>query len=165
VLKVGKKTQKGSKNRENISQINLRDDPHRFVSYYQNQVGGALPGFYGAPVMYGRGIGSLFSRLFRFVSPLVKSGFAIVKPHLKKAATNIASDVIGKAMTKISGSHQGVNNQEGSGVMVLSRRARKRPPGQRVWRSQILASRKKKKSVGRSKARGRKSAASKDIFS
>ena len=76
-------------------QINMRDDPHRFVNYYQNQVGGTLPGFYGAPVMYGRGIGSIFSKLFRFVAPLVKKGFAIAKPHLKTAATNIASDVIG----------------------------------------------------------------------
>lgn len=144
-----------------MSQINLRDDPHRFVHYYHNQVGGTLPGFYGAPVMYGRGIGAVFSRLFRFVSPLVKSGFALAKPHLKRAAANIATDVLGKAMNKISGSKEG---QEGSGIMVLSRRARTRPPGERAHNLQIRRALKRKKSNGRRKAKARNSVPSKDIF-
>lgn len=71
----------------------LREDPHRFVAYYKDQVGGALPVFYGAPMMYGRDIGSVFAKLFRFVSPLVKKGFALAKPYLKTAAANIATDV------------------------------------------------------------------------
>ena len=141
----------------------MRDDPHRFVNYYQNQVGGTLPGFYGTPVMYGRGIGSIFSKLFRFVTPLVKKGFAIAKPHLKTAATNIASDVIGKAMRRISGPAE-MGGQEGSGIMVLSRRPRKRPPGERVRGSQIQRVHKRKKSVGRIKPKGKKSARSRDIF-
>ena len=144
-------------------QINMRDDPHRFVNYYQNQVGGTLPGFYGAPVMYGRGIGSIFSKLFRFVAPLVKKGCAIAKPHLKTVATNIASDVIGKAVRRFSGPAE-MEGQEGSGIMVLSRRPRKRPPGKRVRGSQIQRVRKKKKSVARSNLKGRKSAQSRDIF-
>ena len=100
-----------------------RHDPQRFISYYENQVGGTLPGFYGSPVMYGRGIVSIFSRLFRFVSPLMKRGFAIAKPHLQTATKNIAS----QAMSKMSGS------QEGSGgIMILAQRPRKRPPGAHV---------------------------------
>nr|DAC81311.1 TPA_asm: cupiennin [Larimichthys croaker adintovirus] len=145
-----------------MEQVRLREDPHRFINYYESQVGGALPGFYGAPVMYGRGIGSIFSRLFRFVSPLVKKGFAIAKPHLKSAASNIASDVIKTAV----GSMTNRQNQEGSGgIMVLSRRQRRRPPGDRVFSlPNKRASHKRKKSVGRSKPKGRKSARSDDIF-
>lgn len=139
------------------------DDPHRFVQYYQDQVGGAISGFRGQNVMYGRGIGSIFSRLFRFVSPFIKTGFAIARPHLKKAATNIASDVIGKAMSKITSTSERVDGQAGSGIMVLSRRARKRPPGARI--SQIRKAKKKKKSEDRgSSRRRRKSSRSRDIF-
>lgn len=139
-------------------------DPHRFVRYYENQVGGALPGFAGAPVMYGRGIGSLFSRLFRFISPLVKKGFALAKPHLKSAAKNIATDVISHAAAKVRNSEDGV--QEGSGgIMVMSRRPRKRPPGQRVASVKKRTRTVKKKSVGRSRSKRRTvSKALQDIF-
>lgn len=121
----------------------LRDDPHRFISYYEGQVGGALPVFYGAPVMYGRGIVSIFSKLFRFVSPLLKKGFAVAKPHLKTAATNIATDAFNRVTEKLM--KQG--NQEGSGIMVLSRKMRKRPPGDRVVSSKKQTKRKRSISV------------------
>ncbi len=71
-----------------MAQAGIRADPRRFVNYYESQAGRALPGFYGAPVMYGQGIGSIFSRLFHFVSLLLKKGFAIPKPHLKSATAN-----------------------------------------------------------------------------
>lgn len=44
--------------------LHLREDPHCFVAYYEGRVKGALPGFYGAPMMYGRVIGSIFAKLF-----------------------------------------------------------------------------------------------------
>lgn len=135
-------------------------DQNRFVQYYVNQAGGSLPGFYGAPVMYGRGIGSLFSKLFRFVSPLVKKGFAFVKPHLKTAAKNIASDAIGNVMQKMSR----VEAQEGSGIMILSKRPRKRPPGQRLMRFDKKGVERKIKSVKKRKVKRRKSSKSSDIF-
>ena len=138
----------------------LIDDPHRFVSYYEGQVGGTLPGFYGAPVMYGRGIGSIFSKLFRFVSPLLKKGFAVAKPHLKTAATNIAAD----AVKRVAGKLTEQRNQEGSGIMVLSRRMRKRPPGDRVVSSKKPTKRKRSKSVSGDSVKRRKSAQSSDIF-
>ena len=143
-----------------------RQDPNRFVSYYENQVGGTLPGFYGSPVMYGRGIGSIFSKLFRFVAPLMKKGFAIAKPHLKAAAKNIASDVVTNAVSKLGS--RGEASQEGSGgIMVLARRARKRPPGRRVTRESKKPRRTgRKKSVGRGSLKRKKSAKSRvDIFS
>lgn len=141
-------------------------DPQRFVRYYESQVGGALPGFTGASVMYGRGIGSLFSRLFRFVSPLVKRGFALAKPHLTSAAKNIASDVMSHAAGKMLFKNNNEGVQEGSGgIMVLSRRPRKRPPGQRLSKVKKRRRTSGRKSVERS--RGRRKVASKtsrDIF-
>ena len=133
-----------------------REDPHRFITYYENQAGGALPGFYGSPVMYGRGIGSIFSKLFRFVSPLMKRGFAIVKPHLKSAASGIASDVVKEAVGRMTQ----LPRQEGSGgIMVLSRRRRKRPPGDRITNK-----RGSKRKTGSVAARGTKKRRAKDIF-
>ena len=139
-------------------------DPHRFVSYYESQVGGALPGFAGSPVMYGRGIGSVFSKLFRFISPLVRKGFAIAKPHLKNVAKNIASDVVSQAVGRMSGA-SGSGVQEGSGgMMVLARRPRKRPPGQRVTTGKKRR-RGEKKSVDRSLTKRRITAKTlSDIF-
>lgn len=135
----------------------LPQDPHRFVRYYEGQVGGSLPGFYGAPVMYGRGIGSIFSRLFRFVSPLFKSGFAVAKPHLKTAATNIATDAVKRVMGKLT-----EPRQEGAGgMMVLSRRKRKRPPGERIKNKSAGV---KSKSVKTSGGKRRKPQRSSDIF-
>ena len=57
-----------SKKRKEIAQVGLGEDPHSFIHYYESQVGGNLPGFYGAVVMYGHGIGSLFSRSFALFS-------------------------------------------------------------------------------------------------
>ncbi len=125
-----------------MAQAGIRADPRHFVNYYESQAGFALPGFYRAPVMYGRGIGSIFSRLFRFVSPLLKKDFANAKPHLKSAATNIASDVINRAVGNLVNKQQ---NQEGSGgIMVLSHRPRRHPSGKclstksREWKKSLL---------------------------
>lgn len=141
-----------------------RLDPHRFVSYYENQVGGDLPGFYGAPVMYGRGIGSLFSRLFRFAAPLLKRGFTAAKPHLATAAKNIASQAVTHVMSKINNNGE---PQEGSGgIMVLARRPRKKPPGVRVRARRKAPSRRGRKPVGGVRAKGRtsKTRKARDIF-
>ncbi|CAJ1067371.1 cupiennin [Xyrichtys novacula] len=145
-----------------MARVDWREDPHRFVHYYESQVGGNLPGFYGAPVMYGRGIGSIFSKLFRFISPVVKKGFALAKPHLKAAASNIASDVFSNVGKFVSGEQK----QEGSGgIMVLARRQRRRPPGERLTAtSKKRSAGKKRKSVARSRRVKRKSPQSSDIF-
>ena len=98
-------------------------DTDRYISYYTAQAGGDLSGFSGSASQYGSGIGGIFRGLFRTVFPLIKKGFAIAKPHLKTAGKNIISDVIAKAVNS--------DRQEGSGMVALSRRAIKRPPGQR----------------------------------
>lgn len=151
-----------------MARVGLREDPHRFVQYYESQVGGNLPGFYGAPVMYGRGIGSLFSKLFRFVSPLAKKGFEIAKPHLKAAASNIASNAVKHVMERFAGDQEDDQEmkQEGSGgIMVLSRRKRRRPPGERIpssFNKQPFG--KRKKSVAKGRRVKKKSVRSSDIF-
>lgn len=72
--------------------------------------------FYGTPVMYGRGISLLFSKLFCFVSPhWSKKRFALAKPHPKTPATNIASDMIGKYVSETTSSPQNSEGQESLG--------------------------------------------------
>ncbi|XP_043349901.1 uncharacterized protein F54H12.2-like [Dermochelys coriacea] len=40
-------------------------DPNIYSNYYKAQTGYALPGYHGAPVMYGAGVGGIFRNLFR----------------------------------------------------------------------------------------------------
>ncbi|TWW55983.1 hypothetical protein D4764_09G0010330 [Takifugu flavidus] len=66
-----------------------------------------------------------------YKSPLAKKGFEIAKPHLKAAASNIASNAVKHVMERFAGDQE--MKQEGSGgIMVLSRRKRRRPPGERI---------------------------------
>ncbi len=99
-------------------------DHQRFVSYYTSQAGHGLPGFQGAPVQYGRGIGSVLSRAFRFILPFIKRGATLAKPHLSTAAKGIASDVVSAVTTRLMKGSE--SKQEGSGILRLSRRKRKR---------------------------------------
>lgn len=110
-------------------------DPERYVTYYRNQAGNGLPGYAGGPVMYGAGIGGIFKSLFRTALPLLKRGFSIVKPHLKTAARNIASDVVTSALSRSYNDNNNNNNngQNGHGLMVMSRGSFK-PPGERLRR-------------------------------
>ena len=52
---------------------------------------------YNAP-MQGRGIGGIFSKLFRAVMPMAKSTInslgRVVKPHIKTAVKNVGSDLV-----------------------------------------------------------------------
>ena len=98
-------------------------DPRRYVDYYTTQAGSGLPAFIGS--QSGNGLGGLFRGLLRMAVPLFKRGFSIAKPHLKNAAKHIVSDVVSNVMTKYS------RDQDGSGLMVMARGKRKRPPGGR----------------------------------
>ena len=71
-------------------------DPNLYREHYQNQVGKALPGFQGARMQYGDGIGALLGSLARKAVPLLASGAKFVAPHLKQAFKGIAKDVTGK---------------------------------------------------------------------
>ncbi len=109
-------------------------DPERYVAYYRSQAGNGLPGYAGGPVIYGGGIGGIFKALFRTALPLLKRGFSIVKPHLKTAARNIASDVVTNALSRsYNDANNNNNGQNGNGLMVMSRGSFK-PPGARIRR-------------------------------
>ena len=96
-------------------------DPQRFVPYYLNQAGNGLPGFAGAPMVYGRGLGSVLSRAFRFVLPFLKRGVDIAKPHLKSAAKGIASDVVSTVTSRLMKGPDRDQSQEGSGLLQITR--------------------------------------------
>lgn len=97
----------------------------KYVAYYTAQAGGDLPGYSGLGSQYGAGLGGIFRGLFRMAFPLLKKGITVAAPHLKTAAKNIVSDVITNVMSR------GNRQQEGSGLMAMSRQPIKRPPGQR----------------------------------
>ena len=99
----------------------LYDDPQRYVEYYTTQAGNGLPGYHGSSAMYGAGLGGLFRGLFRMAIPLLNCGFSIAKPHLKSAARNIVGDVVNSVMSRQT------KQQDGSGLMVMTRGVRKRP--------------------------------------
>ena len=117
-------------------------DPERYVSYYQNQAGGIMPGYAGSPAMYGAGFGGIFRNLFRMAIPLFKRGFSIAKPHLKTAAKNIVSDIVSNGLT-----HAMRYNQDGSGMLVMARKSVKRPPGKRRGRPAKKTKRELKKCI------------------
>nr|DAC81399.1 TPA_asm: cupiennin [Pimephales minnow adintovirus] len=137
-----------------------RESPD-YVAYYQNQAGGALPGYAGGGVMYGSGLGGIFRGLFRMAIPLLKRGFSIAKPHLKSAAKNIASDVFSNVLMRSHGDEG--KAQGGSGLMVMARKRTSKPPGlrrrgqwtikkkktTRLTNKVSLARRKRKKTVRR----------------
>lgn len=99
-------------------------DPNSYVSYYVDQVGNGLLGYHGSPTMYGSGIGGIFRNLFRMVLPFMKRGLSIAKPHLKSAAKNIVSEVVANAITRRVSPD--AEHQEGSGLMMMSRKPKKR---------------------------------------
>ena len=114
-------------------------DDGRYIAYYANQAGSALPGYAGAPAQYGAGLGGMLRNLFRFAMPLLRRGVSIAKPHIKTAAKHIAGDVVTQLVARAT-----APRQEGSGFIVNTRRAAKRPP--RGVKGCDLASRKRRKS-------------------
>lgn len=101
-------------------------DPTIYRNYYKAQAGYALPGYHGAPVMYGAGVGGIFRSLFRKAVPLLRRGLEIIKPHVKTAAQNIAKDVVGHVSRAVLEKVGNTASQEGAGLMYIKRRKRKR---------------------------------------
>lgn len=126
-------------------------DDGRYMTYYMNQAGGAMPGFIGTSTQYGNGLGGMFRSLFRMALPLLRRGLNIAKPHLKTAATGIMGDVVSNIARSAMPGHQ-----EGNGFIVRTARPRKRPPS-------VTAPKKKKrnKTPAKTQSRSRKKAAPK----
>ena len=80
-----------------------RHDPTLHRNHFLHQVGGDLPGFKGARMQYGDGIGSFLGVLARKAIPLIKAGAKIVAPHLKKAAKDVAKDMTGRVAQHVVG--------------------------------------------------------------
>lgn len=149
--------------------LETHPDIHRFVEYYESQAGGSLPGFHGTATQYGRGLGSIFAKLFRFVTPLLRRGFSVAKPHLQTAAKNIVSDVAGRVMERVRHNANSANNpQQGSGLMVLTRRPFRRPTQKLARRGRARPKqRKKRRSASRKRSvpRRKRRRSTADIFS
>ena len=134
-------------------------DPYRYVKYYNSQVGGSAY-FTGLPVQYGqtgRGFGSLFSRLFRFITPLIKTGVSIARPHIKSAAKNIAGELASHAirrMTSTGSPNAEPGKQEGKGFGMMKRRLF--PPGARPYKKRKRSKRRSVTKRARANGRGRR---------
>ncbi len=102
--------------------------------------------------MYGGGIGGILKALFRTALPLLKRGFSIVKPHLKTAARNIASDVVTSALSRSYNDTNNNNGQNGNGRMVMSPGSFK-PPGARIRRGSGCVKKAKRTSKRRTVAK------------
>ena len=78
-------------------------NPNIYRHHFQR--GSALPGFRGTRMhrQYGDGIASFFGKLARKAIPLLISGAKLAKPHVMKAAKNIAEDVGKRVVGKIVG--------------------------------------------------------------
>ena len=135
----------------------VRDDA-RYMTYYMKQAGGELPGFVGSSTQYGNGLGGIFRGLLRMAVPLFKKGFSIAKPHLKNAAVNIVGDMASN-IAKSAVSRQ----QEGNGLVVIRKRASKRPPSSRGHASS--RSKKRKTRVKATRRTRKKSAAKRGMTS
>ena len=61
----------------------------------------------------GTGLGSFFAKLARFVLPVAKSAFNIVKPHLKEAASELAKEGIRAGKRKLEESGEKLLNRIG----------------------------------------------------
>lgn len=68
-----------------------------YTTYYLNQSGGGLIGnIYKSPylgIQRGRGLGSIFGGLLRFLKPIFKSGLSAVKDQAIKTGINVLQDI------------------------------------------------------------------------
>ena len=69
---------------------------NQYEDYYRQQQGGGIPYFVGSRIQHGRGLGSLFSSLFRNALPMLKRGLSIFGKHALRTGLDVATDVISK---------------------------------------------------------------------
>jgi hypothetical protein len=71
-------------------------------SYTQYYVKQAHTGVGGSPPMIGHGLGSLLSKAFKFIYPMLKSGFSAVKDEFLKGGVGLLQDTIQQVPIKDS---------------------------------------------------------------
>ena len=79
-----------------------KQDPSIYRNHFGRQTGGNLPGFKGARIQYGSGIGTFLGALARKAIPLIKAGVRMAAPDVKKAGNEIAKELTNRAIRKAS---------------------------------------------------------------
>lgn len=138
-----------------------------YEAYYRAQVGSGLPVFAGPVLQRGRGFGSIFKSLFRFVRPLLRAVAPIAKKaapvlgrELLHAGTGLVQDVAegqsfkDSAKTRFKTAGQNVGR---AALEELSQTGR----GHKRRRLTLSTQSKRKRRAGRSKRKGRSKV---DIF-
>ena len=69
---------------------------------YRRHFGGNLPGFKGARIQHGNGIGSFLGILARKAIPIIRAGVKLAAPHVKQAGKDIAKDLSKELVKKVS---------------------------------------------------------------
>jgi hypothetical protein len=77
----------------------------RYVKYYLQQTGGGyseIGSFYNAPISYqrGRGLGNLFGGLFKYLQPVLSSGFNLLTNELASTGVDALKDIMSGANVK-----------------------------------------------------------------
>lgn len=74
--------------------------PH-YKHYYSNQAGNGLSVFRGKTIQNGSGIGSVFSKVFRGIAPVLKQAVKAGGKQLLRSGSKIVSDVVdGKSFSQ-----------------------------------------------------------------
>jgi hypothetical protein len=90
-------------------------DPFLYRNHFRQQVGGELPGFKGTYVQHGNGLGSFLGSLARKAIPLLRAGIKLAAPHVKRAGKDIARDLSGQVIQKVTERMgRGVNKRHAS---------------------------------------------------
>ena len=94
------------------------------VYYLRNQNGGSLPGFHGARIQRGYGLGSFFKSIARVAIPSVKKGVNALGKKAVETAVNVGQDVLtGKSVKEAvrRRGRQAVNDLAKEGVNNIKR--------------------------------------------
>lgn len=135
-----------------------------YTQYYLNQAGSSLAdigGLYKSPIFYQRGrggIGNFFAGIFKYLNPLISSGFSAIKNEALKSGSAILSEV-GKKPMKTILKEQGqiaVNNLTERGLNKI--RKMQKGSGKRIKRGRV--SKRNHSVVKRKRKRKRKSTGS-----
>lgn len=77
-----------------------------YKNYYTNQAGGSIPVFRGRTIQFGSGIGAVFSKVFKGISPVLKQVAKSAGKQLLNTGMKIVDDTIkGKSLAKSAKSH------------------------------------------------------------
>ena len=103
---------------------------------YRRHFGGNLPGFKGARIQHGNGIGSFLGILARKAIPIIRAGVKLAAPHVKQARKDIAKDLSKELVKKVSAKMSGKAYKS---KRKPKKRVRKQQTTQRLTRQTIFS--------------------------